>query len=95
MKFKDITIDISTMTVSAKLKMNHSSVIKMALKYSNILNEFGNEIKYQKIQSNLGLGGRPLGVIFLDKKQEKVLILLIRNTEESIKEKIKILKSLL
>lgn len=95
MKFEDTKIDISTITVSKKLKMNHSSVLKMALKYSRILNEFGNAIKYKKIQSNLGLGGRPLGIIFLNKKQEKVLILLIRNTEESIKEKVKILKSLL
>lgn len=84
---------ITTEDISRTTKINHSSVFKLAASYHKILNNFGM-IEFTMIYPSKK-GGRPKTVIKLNEKQAKMLILLMRNTEETVKQKKNILSELL
>ena len=84
---------ITTEDISKTTKINHSSVFKLAASYHKILNNFGT-IEFVMIFPSKN-GGRPKTIIELNEDQAKMLVLLMRNTEETVKQKKNILSELL
>lgn len=85
---------MTTEDIAKKANINHSSIMKLACNYLDILKEFG-DLKIEKVSSSKGHGGRNKKIIELNKQQEISIVFLLRNTDSTVELKKEYLGKLL
>ena len=85
---------MTSIEISKELNIQHFSIGRIIEKYSKELEFFG-DLKFEITQYGTGkgtAGGRPTKLYFLNEKQRDFLIVLLKNTRESVKLKAEIIK---
>lgn len=85
---------MTSIEISKELNIQHFSIGRIIDKYSKELEDFG-DLNFKITQYGTGkgtAGGRPTKLYFLNGKQRDFLIVLLKNTKESVKLKAEIIK---